>query len=461
MKTKTEKISPFVFAMITMAIIISLRGLPVLAKYGLASIFFYGFSAFFFLIPVALIAAELTTTWPEKGGIFLWVAKAFGDRWGCFAAFMQCIPIFIWYPTALSFIAAALSYIFMPELSENKYYIISVVLVIYWSATFINFKGVKASGNITTICMIFGTMLPAAVIIVSGMVWLFKGNPSQISFSLSNLIPDFSNVRNIVFLAGALLTFSGMEISAVHINEVDNPKKNYPKAVGVAVLLILVIYTLATLAISIVIPKEQISLVSGVVKAFSIFFQQFNLAYLIPIISFCIAFGAIGQILSMIIGPSRSMFEIARKGYLPPFFKKVNSHDVPVNILIVQGVVVTVFSLIFLLMPSVSSSFWMLSALVVQLYLIMYMLFYASAVRLKYKYPEVHRPYAVPGKKVGMWIVASIGFISAFLVFIITFWPPLDLNTGSPLFYTLFLIICILVMCSIPFIAYNSRSTKQ
>jgi glutamate:GABA antiporter len=463
MATKSEKISPFTLAMITMAIIVTLRGLPLLATHGLSSIFFYGFSAIFFLIPVSLIAAEMATAWPEKGGIFLWVSKAFGNRFGFLAAFLQWIPIVIWYPTALSFIAAALSYLISPELAENKYYIISVVLIIYWGATLINFGGLRASGRITTLCVIFGTMLPATIIIISGSVWLLQGHASQITFSVSNLIPDLSNIQNIVFLAGALLLFGGMEISAVHVNEVEDPKKNYPKAVLLSVIVILLVNILGTLGIAIVVPKEDISLVAGVMQAFTYFFEKFQVSFLVPVLGTLIALGAIGQVLSMILGPTKSMHEAAMRGDIPPCFKKVNKHNIPVNILLTQGVIVTIFSSIFLLMPSVSSSFWILSALVIQLYLIMYMFFYASGIKLKYKYPKISRPYEVPGKKVGMWFIASLGFISALFVFIITFWPPLNLPTGSPVFYVGFLLGGIILFTAIPLVIYSLKPkwTKQ
>lgn len=457
MSDKSNKISPFTLAMITMALIVTLRGLPLLAKHGFSSVFFFGFSAIFFLIPVALIAAELATAWPEKGGIFLWVAKAFGDKWGFLAAFMQWIPIVVWYPTALSYIAASLAYLFNPELAENKYYVLAMVLAIYWGATFINFQGLKTSGKIATLCVIFGTIFPALLIIVSGIFWLIHGHPSHITFSFSTIFPDFSNVQNIVFLAGALLLFSGMEISAVHVHDVENPRKNYPKAVFLATVVILLVNILGTLSIAIVIPKDNISLVAGVLQAFTYFFQKFNITFFIPLIAALIAFGAMGQVLSMILGPTKAMLESARRGDIPPWFKKVNKNDIPVNILITQGLIVTFFSFMFLLMPSVSSSFWILSALVIQLYLIMYLFLYASAIKLKYKYPKIERPYEIPGKKIGMWIVAGIAFIVSSIVFFITFWPPLDLATGSPLFYVGFLVISIVVMVALPLIIYSFK----
>lgn len=455
---KKEKISPFTLAMITLALVVTLRGLPLLAKHGLSSIFFYGFSAIFFLLPISLIAAELATAWPQKGGIFLWVSKAFGNKWGFVATFLQWIPVVIWYPTALSFIAASIAYLFNPALANNKYYILSMVLSIYWGATLINFRGLKTSGFISTFCVIFGTMLPAFVIIIFGIIWLIKGNPSQITFSFKNVFPDFSDLQNLVFLAGALLLFGGMEISAVHVNDVENPRKGYPKAILLAVIVILSVSIFGTLSIATVVPAENISLVAGVLQAFSHFFEAFNLGFLLPIMALLISFGAMGQVLSMIIGPTKSILEAAKRKDLPPIFAKVNSHGIPVNILIAQGVIVTIFSFVFLMMPSVSSSFWILSVLVIQIYIIAYLLLFTAAIKLRYKFPDIKRPYKVPGKNFGMWTLALIGIIAATFVFFISFLPPSNLATGSKSFFIGFLLTGVLVMTLIPLIIYKIRN---
>ena len=458
MVTKSDKISPFMLAMITIALIVTLRGSPMIATHGLSSIFFYGFSAILFLLPVSMIAAEMATGWPEKGGIFLWVGKAFGNKWGFFATFMQWIPIVIFYPTALSFLAANMAYLIDPALAENKYYVLSMVLVIFWAATFINFRGLKTSGLISTICVVIGTLIPAAILMICGILYLFQGNASQIVFSFKNIIPDLSNVQNIVFLAGTLLLFAGMEISAVHVKEVDDPQKNYPKAIAMAASVIVLVSVLSTLSIAIVIPKQDISLVAGVLQAFSHFFNIFNLSFLTPMIALLISIGALGQVLSMILGPSKAMLASANRGDLPPFFKKVNAHNIPVNILITQGIIVSIFSIIFLMMPSVSSGFWILSVLVIELYLIMYFFFYTAAIKLRYKYPEVKRAFRIPGGKYfGMWLVALIGLIVALFVFIISFFPPLNLKTGSPVFFVGFLIISILIIGSIPLLVYKFK----
>lgn len=111
-------------AMINLAIIYSARGLPLMAEEGFQAITFVAVSAFLFLIPISLVTAELSSTWPPEGdgGVYIWVNEAFGKRWAFMAIWLQWSENVIWFPTVLSFIAATLAYAFSPELAQNKVY---------------------------------------------------------------------------------------------------------------------------------------------------------------------------------------------------------------------------------------------------------------------------------------------------------------------------------------------------
>ncbi|CFQ23688.1 putative amino acid permease [Yersinia enterocolitica] len=131
-----KKLSIATLAIMNIVAVVSLRGLPAEAEYGLSSIFYYLFAAVFFLIPVSLVAAELATGWPEKGGVFRWVGEAFGPRFAFLAMFMLWIEVTVWFPTALTFAAVSLAFI-GPEqrwdeaLSANKFFVLGIVLFIY------------------------------------------------------------------------------------------------------------------------------------------------------------------------------------------------------------------------------------------------------------------------------------------------------------------------------------------
>ena len=458
-------LSVFTLAMMNLAVICSLRGLPMMAEEGFSLVFYYLLTVLVFLIPVSLVSAELATGWPPHGpgGVYIWVKEAFGERWAFLAIWLQWIQNVIWFPTVLAFIAGTIAYIFDPRLAESKLYMVIVILVAYWAGTFANFRGMKTSGSIISICVIAGVFLPGTLIIALGIIWLTAGNVLQITFSAQTLLPDMSNVNNIVFLAGAFLIFSGMEVSAVHANSVRDQKRDFPRAIFLSAGIAVIILIVGSLAIAIVIPQKQISLVAGIMEAFRLILNRYHMGWMVPIIAFLVAFGSIGELTTWIVGPSKGLYTTARDGNLPPFLQHMNRHGVATHILVTQGLVVTILAFMFLFMPNVSSSYWILSALCVTLYLTMYLILFASAIRLRYIQPEVHRAYRIPLGKFGMLVTGITGMAGALFAIAVSFLPPSQLNTGSTLFYELFLIIGLLLMLSIPLLIYHFKkpSWKQ
>lgn len=127
------------------------------------------------------------------------------------------------------------------------------------------------------------------------------------------------------------------------------------------------------------------------------------------------------------------------------------------NLLFLQGIIVTIVSFVFLILPSASSAFWILSAMSAQLYLLMYILMFISAIRLRYSHPHVDRTYRIPHKHAGMWLVAGIGILSSSFGFIISFFPPAQFYVGNLFFYEGFLFLGVASMCAIPLIIFQLR----
>ena len=122
-------------AMINVSAIVSLRGMPAESTYGLSSVFYYIFAAVFFLVPVSLVAAELTTGWPQKGGVYRWVGEAFGKKWGFLAIWLQWIESTIWFPTVLTFAAVSLAIGILAltsktDMDDQKYLFIGIMLIL-------------------------------------------------------------------------------------------------------------------------------------------------------------------------------------------------------------------------------------------------------------------------------------------------------------------------------------------
>jgi amino acid transporter len=214
--------------------------------------------------------------------------------------------------------------------------------------------------------------------------------------------------------------------------------------------MILTLYILGVLAIAIVVPQKQINLVAGSLQAFSVFLNAYGLNWITPVIAVLLAFGAFGTLSTWIVGPSKGLLAAAQNGDLPPFFRRLNKHQMPVALLITQAVIVTLFSAVFLFMPTVSSAYWILNATLAQLYLIMYVLMFAAAIKLRYKYPHVKRAYKIPGGIAGMWIVAGLGLFGSIATLFIGFFPPSQITTGNTPAYVSFLVLSIVVACVTP-----------
>ncbi len=451
-KKSKRVISTFILVMLNVSIMASLRNLPLVAEYGYSAIFYFLVVGVCFLIPTALVSAELATGWPKSGGIYIWVREAFGDTWGFFAIWMQWVHNVTWYPAILAFVATTLGYVFYPPLATNKYFVLSVVLIGFWGMTILNFLGIKASSLFSTIGVISGTLFPGVMLILMGFAWLLAGYPSNIQFDLAGVTPDLTRFDNIVFLGGLFLAFAGLEVSSGYAGEVKNPQKNYPRAIIFAALITFFLFMLGALAIGIVIPKSEISLVSGLMAALKVFLDRFHVSWILPIMGILLVYGAVAEVNSWIIGPVKALYTTTVHGNLPPIFQVTNEKGVPTNLLIFQGIIVTISSLVFLTMPNLSSSYWILSALSTQIYLVMYIMMFLAAIRLRYSRPNVPRAYRIPHPHKGMWIVASLGVISSFFAIFLVFVPPAQINVGSVVFFESFLIVGLVVMIAIPLI---------
>jgi glutamate:GABA antiporter len=450
-------LSVFVLAMLNVSVMASLRNLPLVASYGLGSVFYYLLVALLFLVPCALISAELATGWPKTGGIYIWVREALGDRWGFFAVWVQWAHNLSWYPVILSFVATTLAYVINPELARNKYYVVTVVLGSFWGMTLLNYLGIKTSSWFSTLGVIVGTILPGILIIALGISWVMGGHPVQVSLNFESIFPRVDNINNLVFLSGLFLAFAGLEVTAAHAGNVINPQKNYPRAIILASSITFLLFMLGALAVAVVIPRAEISLVSGLIEAFHRFFSAYNLEFILPIMAILLVIGAIAEVNAWIIGPVKGLYATSVHGNLPPFFQNMTKKGAPTHLLLFQAIIVSLAALVILEMPSISASYWILTALSVQSYLVMYILMFISAIKLRYSKPNVLRTYKVPGKKGGMWTAASLGILSSSFAIIMAFIPPAQLQTGSLLFYEAFLILGLFVMCGIPLIIYQFK----
>lgn len=208
------------------------------------------------------------------------------------------------------------------------------------------------------------------------------------------------------------------------------------------------------------VPLNELELTSGGMEAFRYLFEELNMAWAVPLIAAVITIGALGMLSTWIVGPSRGLLATAQDGDFPPLLQKTNKHGMPVAIFVLQGAIVTLLSFVFLYMPSVSASYWILMALASELYMIMYVLLFIAAIRLRIKQPGVERTYRVPGGKIGMWIVCCIGLAGALFAMVISFLPPSQLETGSLFLYESIFFGGTALFCLAPVAIYHLRKPE-
>jgi putative glutamate/gamma-aminobutyrate antiporter len=442
----SKKMTVGTITMMTAAAVISLRGLPMMAKEGLSMIFYILFSTVLFLIPASLVAAELGGAFSDKGGgVYTWVKEAFGSRWGFTAMWLQWIQNVVWYPTVLGFAAGALAYLFLdPALADNGLFTGSVILVVYWLSTFFTLAGSTTAARITKYGFLLGTALPGLLIIVLGLLWVDQGNPLQFLQATADttgglpharLMPHITGLGSVAFLAGIILLFAGVEVHAVHANRMANPAKQFPLSMFLAALIIFLLFTLGSLAVAAVLKPEEISLTAGLMQAFHSLLAKWNIAWLTPVVGLFVAYGAMGGVMSWLGGPSRGLLETAKNGELPPFMAKVNQKGVQVTILMIQGIIVSLLACLYFIMNNVSVAFFLLSAITITLYLVMYILMYTAAIRLRFTRPDLPRSYQVPGGTFGMILLAGIGLLGVVFALVVGFFPPSNLPVGNPALY--------------------------
>ena len=254
-----------------------------------------------------------------------------------------------------------------------------------------------------------------------------------------------------------LVAVSGMELAAAHAREVKNPQRNYPRAILLATVVILAMFILGSLSIAIVVPREELSLMAGLMQAFTTLLGSFGLDWAVPAVAILITAGSIALVNTWVLGPLKGLLATAEHGSLPPLLTRVNRAGMPVSLLLCQAILTTVASMVFLFTPSINSSYWLLIALTAQSYLVMYVLMFAAAIRLRHSRPGVPRLFRVPGGRIGMVSVAGAGLIASLFAIIIGYVPPAEIDSGNIIGYELFLIIGLLVLALPPLVIHQFR----
>ncbi|WP_172386041.1 APC family permease [Streptomyces sp. MNP-20] len=432
--TSRQFISWVTLALMTTASVASLRPSPAMAIYGLAAVFLYLLPAVVFLLPTALVGAELASGW--TGGIYRWVSEALGKPLGFVAVWCQFAMTIAYYPSLLAYVASTFAYVVHPSLAEDGLYVAIVIVVIYWTGVWITSRGTKTVAGLSSLGLVIGTLIPGVVLVALGLVFLGQGNEPAAPMTADHWLPPWTGLASLVLIVNNFLSYAGMEMNGVHVSSLRHPRAEYPRSIFLATGLVLLIFVVPALAISWVMPSEQLSLTAGLMQAFQAFFDHFHIGWMTKVVGIMLVMAALGGMLTWLAGPAKGLVTLARQeGYLPPFLQRFNKHGVPLNIMIAQGVITTLIGVLYAFSDDVSSAYWMFSVITVQIYLIAYLLMFVAVVRLRRTQPHVERGFVVPA----VTLVAGVGFVASACALCIGFVPP-DQFGDAPLWRYLMIV---------------------
>jgi amino acid transporter len=366
---------------------------------------------------------------------------------GLLAVWCEFAQTIFFYPALLAYVADTLAYAISPRLAGNGVYTAVIIIALFWGGVLVTSRGVRFVDALSSIGTRAGTLVPAAILVALGAAYLLQGNHPAAPMTAQHLLPPWQGLASIVLIVNSFFTYAGIEVNAVHVNELRNPARDYPKSIFLAMGLVLAVFILSTLAISWVVPSDQIGLTTGVMQAFNNLLTHFDLAFALPLFGIALAVGALAGMIAWLDGPSEGLLRIGREqGFLPPYFQKVNRQGIEVRILAAQGAVITLIALLYAFIPSVSRAYWIFATMATQVYLIMYVLMFIAAMRLRRSQPDHPRGYRAPA----LALLCVLGTVSSVAALVIGFVAPSQLAHSNPFLYGGLILAGILVIGIIP-----------
>ncbi|KTD23580.1 amino acid antiporter [Legionella lansingensis] len=433
-----KQLSVLSLSLITICSVDSIRNLPAAAMAGNQLVHYFLLALIFFLLPCAFIAIWFSTT--SHQGIYGWVKQGLGQPFACMAIWFQCVQNVLIYPTFFSFIAGTLLYGFSPKLITNHHFVFFIILSLIWGLTWINLKGIHVSSRFNSFCTLVGLLLPFTIILAMGGVWYFTH-----SYNIIIQSPTV-NASSWTSLTAIMLSFCGLEIAAVHAKE--SQPGSFPKAMIISVIVIFLTMLFGALTLAMIIPLQQLSFISSIPQLIDLFFREMHCGEMAFFINGLIALGCIGTANNWIIAPIKGLSFAIDEGFLSPKLMQMNPNHAPARLLTLQALIVSIISCLFLIFPSINASYRILLNAATQLYLLMYILLFLSALRIGFsanKLPIIVIIWSFLGL-LGISIGLGVSFIppassylnfkflyallsGLFLIFVI-FFPLIVLNKG-------------------------------
>ena len=402
------------------------RWIAAAAHNGTSSISLWFLAALLFFVPTALVIAELSTRFPQEGGLYAWAKDAFGEFHGFVAGWTYWIYTLFYFPALLFASAAMAAYIggigYAP-LAQNRTFLLVVSFLLFFVAVYMNIIGLRIGKWLQNAGAV-GTFVPLVMLIVAAaFVWARFGSVTQ--FTWSNVQPHW-NWDTVNFWPQIAFAFGGLELVSSMSEEVKNPRKTFPRAILGSGIVIAVIYIAGTIAVLSLMSSVQVDPKSGVFQALTIASAALKISALGIIAAILVTIGNAGGVGSTVAGISRVPFAVGVDRYLPRAFAKVHPKwETPYISILVQAAVSGAILLLSQISETTVSAYQILVDATNILYFIPFLYMYAAVIRLAYRPDrETSTAALIPGGKAGVWLAGGIGFLIVLMSIVLSVIPP-------------------------------------
>ena len=413
--------------------IIVLDTLGASASIGASTITWYIITLVLFFIPYGLITAELGSTYPEQGGIYVWVRRAFGEKWAARTTWYYWINVALWMPSVYVLFAGVFSQLFLPDMSLTWIVVIGIVMT--WITVLVGIITLEVGKWVPNL----GAILKAVIILVlgiGGIVFAIRNGVAN-DLSLNAMLPTWD--AGLAFLPVIVYNFLGFELMSGAGDEMKNPGRDIPKAIITAGALIAFFYLFATVGMLLALPLDQLGLVSGIVNTLQAVLGSSAIANIaVIILGVGVLYTFFANMVTWTMGANRTAAQAADEGTLPEIFGKLHPvNKTPVGAYIITGIVSTLVVIAYGFMAGNNEDlFWTLFAFSSIIFLLPYLMLFPAFLKLRASDANAKRPYTFPGGNAFAWvmsIICLIFVIQAILFFVWVPGEPIDWAYANPI----------------------------
>jgi amino acid transporter len=396
---------------------------------GTSSISLWVLAAVFFFVPGALVINELSSRFPEEGGLYAWSREAFGPFHGFIAGWTYWIYTVFYFPGLLLASASMSAYIMGSRgaaLAQNRTFLLSVSLAMLLVAVLLNIVGLNIGKWLQNAGGV-GTYVPLLMLAgIAALVCARHGSATH--FTVHNMMPAW-NWDTVNFWSQIAFAFTGLELVSAMSEEVRNPRRTLPRAVFGAGALIALMYIAGTFAILALVPAAGIDPQSGVFNAITVGSVALRIGFLGVLAAILVTVGNSGGVGSTVAGIARVPFVVGIDRYLPAAFGKIHPRwKTPYISILVQAVVSGAILLGSQVNETTRGAYQFLIDAAIILYFIPFLYMFAAVIKLARRRDRNENPHAVlvPGGITGVWISGSLGFIVVLIGIAVSLVPPGD-----------------------------------